>query len=115
MEDEIAFLRIRYKAPESDNSQLIEWDIHKDEINEDIKTTSNAFRFAAAVAAFAQQLRGGDYTNQLDYSDIAELARNARDEDPFGYRGEFLTLVNLAHSLSTVALTAARHHVQVIQ
>ncbi len=115
MEDEIAFLRIRYKAPESNISQLLEWDINKDEITDDINTTSNAFRFAAAVAAFAQQLRGGDYTNQLDYADIAELARNARDEDPFGYRGEFLSLVNLARSLSISEPAAEHRHAQVIQ
>ena len=33
------------------------------------------------------------------YDDVLELARAARESDPFGYRGEFLQLVNLAASL----------------
>jgi len=33
------------------------------------------------------------------YDDVLALARGARGDDPFGYRGEFLTLVSLARSL----------------
>ena len=36
---------------------------------------------------------------QFGYDDAAELARNARGDDRFGYRGEFLRLVSLAGSL----------------
>ncbi|MFT5351919.1 MAG: Ca-activated chloride channel family protein, partial [Gammaproteobacteria bacterium] len=39
-------------------------------------------------------------TGDFSYDDIARLAQQARGEDPFGYRGEFLSLVNLAASLS---------------
>ncbi len=98
--DEIAFLRLRYKEPEEDNSKLMEWVIGRDEIIEDPEQTSNAFRFAAAVASFAQQLRGAVNTGEFTYDDIAELAQQARGKDPFGYRGEFLGLVNLARSIS---------------
>ena len=97
---EVAFLRLRYKEPESTTSQLLEWVIAKNEIIEDIEKTSNAFRFSAAVASFAQQLRGGVNTKDYTYKDIAELAQNARGEDPFGYRGEFLSLVKLTQSIS---------------
>jgi Ca-activated chloride channel family protein len=34
------------------------------------------------------------------YDDVRSLANGARGGDPFGYRGEFVTLVNLAQSLS---------------
>ena len=57
------------------------------------------FRFSAAVAAFGQLLRGGKYTGEFGYDDVARLAQGARGQDGFGYRGEFLTLVNLAKSL----------------
>ena len=97
---EIAFLRLRYKQPYSDNSQLLEWAIQQQEVINEPGKTSDAFRFSAAVAAFAQQLRGGAYTGQFDYDATLALAGSARAEDPFGYRGEFLTLVNLAKSLS---------------
>jgi Ca-activated chloride channel family protein len=112
MEEEIAFLRIRYKAPESNKSKLLEWNIHKDEIIENISSTSIAFRFSAAVAAFAQQIRGGDDINEFDYADIVELVKNARGDDPFGYRGEFLTLVNMARSLSISEPATGDHYVQ---
>ncbi|MEE9551720.1 MAG: YfbK domain-containing protein, partial [Gammaproteobacteria bacterium] len=99
--NEIAFLRLRYKQPDADNSQLLEWPIKTEEIIADISKTSNAYRFAAAVAAFGQILRGGERMQGFAYADIMTLAQKARGDDPFGYRGEFLTLVNVARSLST--------------
>ena len=98
--DEIALLRLRYKQPDSDSSKLIEHVIHRTSIKHAIQQASNNFRFAAAVAAFGQQLRGGQYTKSFSMQDTLQLARAARGKDPFGYRGEFLRLVNLAQSLS---------------
>jgi Ca-activated chloride channel family protein len=97
--NEIAFLRLRYKAPNADQSQLIERPIHRNSIIENVAKASDNFRFSAAVAGFGQLLRGGRYTEAFDYSDVAKLAGNARGQDHFGYRGEFLRLVNLAGSL----------------
>ncbi len=99
--DELAFLRIRYKQADADNSQLLEWPILRAEIQQQLASTSDAFRFSAAVAAFAQQLRGGKYTGQFDYEAIRQLASQARGKDEFGYRGEFIRLVSLAGALST--------------
>ena len=102
-QDELAFLRLRYKEPGASKSRLLEWPIKRHEIVADINRTSDAFRFSAAVAMFAQQLRGGKYTGQASYDDTLALASGARGQDPFGYHGEFLTLVNLAKSLSSKA------------
>lgn len=102
-QDELAFLRLRYKEPGASKSQLLEWPIKRQEIVADINRTSDAFRFSAAVAMFAQQLRGGKYTGQASYDDTLALASGARGQDPFGYHGEFITLVNLAKSLSSKA------------
>lgn len=98
---ELAFLRLRYKAPEGDVSQLMEWPLHKQDIKSSLAGTSTEFRFSAAVAAFGQQLRGGKHTGVMSYADIAKLAGGARGADNFGYRGEFLRLVNLAEALSS--------------
>ncbi len=65
----------------------------------DAGKASADFRFSAAVAAFGQLMRGGKYTGEFGYDDVARLAQSARGQDGFGYRGEFLTLVNLAKSL----------------
>ncbi|MBL8259968.1 MAG: VWA domain-containing protein, partial [Candidatus Competibacteraceae bacterium] len=107
--DEIAFLRLRYKQPERDASQLQEWPIRRDQLVRDSGRTSERFRFAAAVAGFGQLLRGARYTGGFGYDDVLALAKSARGDDPFGYRGEFLTLVGLARSLdSTEAGKAAQ-------
>lgn len=65
-------------------------------------------RFAAAVAAFAQQLKGGRYTGDFDLAQSIELARSAKGEDRFGLRGEFIQLAEIAQSLHTSGSTPAR-------
>ncbi len=97
---ELGFLRIRYKPPTEDTSKLQEWPLNKTEIVADLPQTSERFRFAAAVAAFGQQLRGGVFTGSFNYEQVLKLARDARGDDPSGYRGEFLSLVQLTQSLS---------------
>lgn len=95
---ELAWLRIRYKAPEAERSRLLEVPVLA-EAPRAIAQASEDLRFAAAVAAFAQQLKGGQYTGDFSMADSAELARGARGEDPFGLRGEFVQLVELASVL----------------
>ncbi len=97
---ELAFLRLRYKAPDGDTSRLIEHPIRSTEIKRDLANTSSNYRFAAAVAGFGQLLRGGTYLEQFGFDDVRMLANGARGSDPFGYRGEFVSLVNTAQTLS---------------
>ncbi|HAF45639.1 MAG TPA: VWA domain-containing protein [Gallionellaceae bacterium] len=98
---ELGFLRLRYKAPDGDVSKLMEWPLQHQDAKPAFDQASTEFRFAAAVAAFGQQLRGGAHTGEMGYDDIAKIAAEARGTDAFGYRGEFLRLVHLAQSLST--------------
>ena len=105
---ELGFLRIRYKAPTEDVSKLQEWPIRKDTVLSDLSRVSERFRFAAAVAAFGQQLRGGAQTGSFSYEDVLKLARESRGDDPSGNRGEFLSLVQLAQSLSQKEPIAVR-------
>ncbi|MFQ5938091.1 MAG: von Willebrand factor type A domain-containing protein [Acidiferrobacterales bacterium] len=106
--EELAFLRVRYKLPGSNKSALMEWALHKRDMLADIAQTSDDFRFSAAVAAFGQMLRGAKYTDEMSYGDIVVLARNARGHDRFGYRGEFVQLVNLAQALAEPSKQARR-------
>lgn len=98
--DELAWLRVRWQKPEGGPSQLVERPIATTGAT-DLARASDDLRFAAAVAAFAQQLDGARYTGGFDLGDTLALARSARGEDPFGLRGEFLQLVELARSLQT--------------
>ena len=99
---EIAFVRLRYKAPGGAVSQLIENPVSRDEIKSAAQASSE-LRFATAVAAFGQILKGGDYLGTFGFADVIDLASHARGEDLNGYRSEFLGLARLADSLSESA------------
>ncbi len=96
---EIAFLRMRYKLPESDVSQLIEQPVTADVVYGDIAEASDDMRFAAAVAAFGQKLRGSNYGSAINWEEIAALARSGKGTDDSGYRAEFIQLVQTASLL----------------
>ncbi|MFC1672799.1 YfbK domain-containing protein [Pseudomonadota bacterium] len=70
------------------------------ETKDTFAAASPSTRFAATVAAFAQVLKGGRYTEGMTLKDVAELGQDARGEDPNGYRAEFVKLVKLADSLA---------------
>ncbi|WP_010488816.1 vWA domain-containing protein [Pseudomonas sp. S9] len=107
--DELAMLRLRYKAPGQNTSRLLQVPIAKPAQVAAIATASQDMRFATAVAAFAQQLQGGQYTGQFTFKDSAELARKAKGDDRFGLRAEFIQLVELAQSLQTSTPDLATH------
>lgn len=94
---ELAFLKLRYKTPGSDRSVLVEQAITRRAMTPE---PSESLRFAAAVAAYADLLRGGRNMNGYGWDDVEALARGARGEDPWGYRGEFLSLVAQARTLA---------------
>ncbi|MCX2543219.1 VWA domain-containing protein [Pseudomonas sp. COW5] len=93
---ELAMLRVRYQKPEGGKSLLIERPIANQ-----VAPASEDLRFAAAVAAFSQQLKDGRYTGDFSLKDTEVLARGARGDDRFGLRNEFVQLVELAQSLRT--------------
>ena len=62
--DEVALVRMRYKLPESDVSELLEYPIETRSLVSADKVSAD-LRFAASVAAFGQQLRGGKYLGEL--------------------------------------------------
>ncbi len=99
--NELALLRLRYKQPGSDTSQLIEAPVFKKSVKTHLEQTTDRYRFAAAVAGFGQQLRGGEYLEDFNYDAVLQLARGSRGSDPNGYRGEFIQLVQLAQSVDS--------------
>ncbi len=99
--NELAFLKIRYKKPDQANSQLISKAILMADIKNSAET-SNRFRFSASVAAYGQLLRGGKYLAQYDYKDIIALAQSAKGKDEYGYRAHYIELLRLAQNLSDI-------------
>ena len=101
---EYAFVKMRYKLPDSDTSTLISKAVTSANEHERVEHAPLDVRFTAAVAGFGQLLRGSPYTETFDYDQVIELARGARGEDRFGYRSEFLQLVRLAQSAAQPAI-----------
>ncbi len=104
---EYGFLKIRYKLPDADTSRLISTPImaSRDAAGDGAGAAvgqSLEVRWATAVAAFGQILKGGKYTGGLSYDDVIAMARAAKGEDEFGYRAEFINLVRLARSASAL-------------
>ena len=95
-----------HKEPDGNKSTLGEPVTTTSDTETRLANTSNRYRFSACVASFGQLLRGGKYIKDFNYHDVLELARKSRGNDTFGYRGEFISLVNLARSLSTQALSS---------
>ena len=119
---EYAFLKIRYKLPDEKASKLITAPVTTDDefppvvteveaadcsraaLPEDLEWRCRVRNagWATAVAAFAQLLKGGQYTGGFDYDDVIQLAERHKGADKFGYRAEFIQLVRLAKSAAAL-------------
>ncbi len=94
---ELGFLKIRSKAPNSDSSDLEEFPVLRADMKDSVDGTSQDFRFAAAVAGFAEDLRGN---KMLPLSEIVSLAQANRGSDESGIRQEFIELLRNAEALA---------------
>lgn len=94
---ELANVKVRFKRPNLDSSELISQSVEDEPRSLDVCTQN--FRFASAVAAFANHLRKSKEPVAL--STILEWARSSRGSDAQGYRADFLQLVELAGKAQT--------------
>jgi len=88
--DELFEIRLRYKNPGEDTSNLITQPVFFENI---VANGSSDFRFACSVAAFGHLLRDSQYTNDLTLGDVKTLAEGSLGQDRDGYRWEFLKLL----------------------
>ncbi|WP_372943442.1 von Willebrand factor type A domain-containing protein [Shewanella sp.] len=98
--DEVAFLKLRYKAIGGQASQLLTYPITKQQQLSHLHQASDDLRFAAAVAGFGQLLNHNHYVHDTDYAKLITLAESAMGQDRFGYRHEFVQLLKNAKVLS---------------
>lgn len=89
--NEYGFLKMRYKLANQSVSKLVEHTIPvaQSDSNQDVN-------FSIAAASFAQYLKGGKYLGELSLTGIAKMARASKGKDDYGYRSEFIQLVELA-------------------
>lgn len=96
IEDEVAFVKLRYKEPLGSESRLLTRTVDRNVVEASVET-----RFAASVAGWGMLLRNSDQIGDFGYADVQRLAAEARGPDEGGYRTEFLRLVDLSSALAT--------------
>jgi Ca-activated chloride channel family protein len=100
---EYGYVKIRYKLPESSTSRLIATPIDRRNEAASFASAPQDARFAAAVAGFAEILRGGKYSGTFSFDHIMRIANAAKGRDEFGYRSEFVQMVRAAKSARSLA------------
>lgn len=96
--DELMTIKLRYKKPDGDVSRLIVHPVTDSHLA--LASTSDNFRFSAAVAAFGMLLRNSEFKQNASFQQVISLAKGAKGADVNGYRQEFITLVQAAGSLT---------------
>ncbi|MCY3601065.1 MAG: von Willebrand factor type A domain-containing protein [Gemmatimonadetes bacterium] len=100
-EDELLYVKVRYKDPDGSESRLL---AHA--VADRSRSPSRSFRFAAAVAGFGMLLRDSPHAGGLSADDVIALAERGRGDDPRGYRGEFIRLVETVRDLNLLGTAA---------
>lgn len=91
-------VKLRYKQPQGDVSQLIERPV-MDSVRQ-VSSASNDFRWSAAVAAFGMILRDSPHRGDTTCATVLDMAQGAVANDASGYRAEFVELVKKAQAMS---------------
>ncbi len=101
---ELAWLKVRYKLPGQPTSRLIERPIGAaGDRHASVAAAPEATRWALAVAAYGQKLRGDPWLeDRFGWDAIRDLAQGARGEDPYGLRAQFVQLVRAAKDAHSV-------------
>ena len=90
-------VKLRYKELQHSTSQLITRVVPARQlVDGDEAEVSDHFRFGAAVAEFGLLLRDSAYKGQASYLDVLHRAKASLESDAWGYRQEFIRLVEKA-------------------
>ncbi len=104
-EDELLYVKVRYKDPDGSESRLL---AHA--VPDRARQPSGSFRFAAAVAGFGMLLRDSPHAGSYTLDEVISLAERGRGDDPRGYRGEFIRLVETVRDLDLLGTAAEEDH-----
>lgn len=94
--DELLTVKFRYKEPDGTKSKLITKTI----ANDNRMDNDENLNWAASVAAFGMLLRDSEFKGDLTFDSVLSMAKNAAGDDEYGYRGEFVKLVDIASHLT---------------
>ena len=90
-DSEMMTVKVRYKEPKADESQLIEMPV----MNYVTDEMSGDFKFAASLAELGMLLNDSEYKGDASYDSVIELARDGIGEDELGFRTELLHIADM--------------------
>ena len=94
---ETVVVKVRYKLPDEETSRPFKVGVEDKGL--DFSRSSADFKFASAVAGFGMLLRHSPYRGSVTFGGVVEIAASSFDDDPSGYRKEFVGLVKKAEKL----------------
>lgn len=98
---DLAVVRLRYKTPDASKetpAEEVAASLDLSRIQQNFNRSSEDFRFAVSVAAFAENLRNSQAAKTWSLDKIVKIAQNSLDPNN-QERQEFLTLVKKANQL----------------
>ena len=95
-EDDFLVLKMRYKEPDQDISKYMDTVMTSANI---LAEMSQNMGFASSVAEFGMLLRDSKFKADSSYDSVLKRAKANIGKDTFGFRGEFLELVERAKTL----------------
>ncbi|CAN5301948.1 hypothetical protein BH09PSE1_BH09PSE1_03950 [soil metagenome] len=98
---EVGFVQVRYKLPGQPTSRLIQKVVSNATVSGPVSAVPpESTRWAMAVAAFGQRLRGDPWmASAFDTAAILDLAQGSRGDDPYGERAAFVQMVRASDTL----------------
>lgn len=96
--NELMMVKLRYKAPNENESKLIQQPVLENQVS--FANASNNLKFAAAVAEFGMILRNSQYKGSSSFEEVLKLAKESKGVDLEGYRAEFIRLVEKSQAIA---------------
>jgi len=90
-------LELRYKYPGQEQSRMLSHNLNNN--RDEFLASSENMRFAASLAGFGMLLKNSEYRGDVSYDQVKEWAINARSYDPFGFREEYIELIDRVKQL----------------
>lgn len=95
--DELLTVKLRYKEPKAENSQLLT--IGLLDKNVSIENASDNLKFASAVAQFGLIMRESRFKGNSNFNNLKNLSNSSIGSDLKGYRKDFINLAEKANRL----------------
>ena len=96
---ELGYIRLRYKTRQGGNSEEQAVAVRTASRCQPVTACSQDYRFAAAVAGYGQKLRNHQALSAFSWQSLADLARDGKGADQFGYRAGFIQQLQLTAEL----------------